>query len=70
MNDKNIKERIDTDPDFINIKRFEYSLDKLLDRYPDGVPNRIICQALQLSEQEVEDLYQSVILKLRARLAS
>jgi hypothetical protein len=58
-------DRINTDEDFINIKRFDYSLESLLERYPDGVPDRIIAQALNVSEGEVSGLYKSVVVRLR-----
>lgn len=62
--------RVETDPDFVAIKRFDYSLKKLMakyppEKYPEGVPTKIIAQALMMTEDEVEELYQSIILKLR-----
>lgn len=59
---------IENDPDYIAIKRFDYSLKKLLERYSDGAPTRVICQALQMDENEVEILYQSILQKLRSKL--
>ena len=66
--EEEIKKKILEDRDFINIKRFDYSLNKLLDRYEDGVPGRVIAQALLISEEEVESLYEQVLVKLRKRL--
>lgn len=60
-----IRTRIQTEPDFINLKRFEYSLEKVLERYPEGAPPRLIAQALLMTEEEVEELYQRTVLKLR-----
>jgi hypothetical protein len=65
-----VKELIDNDPNYIAIKRFDFSLKNLLERYPEGVPTRIICQALQMTEEEVEALYQSVLEKLKTKIAS
>ena len=59
------KTKIAEDPDFINLKRFDYSLAKLLERYPEGVPVRLIAGALLITEAEVEKLYQQVVVKLR-----
>lgn len=64
---------VETDPDFVAIKRFDYSLKKLMakyppDKHPDGVPTKIVAQALMITEDEVEELYESVILKLRQAL--
>mgnify|MGYP000935186440 CR=1 FL=1 len=61
-------ERIDADPDFIDMKRFGYSLQALLARYPDGVPDKYIAQALSVTEEEVEMLYQQTVAKLRERM--
>jgi DNA-binding NarL/FixJ family response regulator len=53
------------DPDFINLKRFDYSIEKLLERYPEGAPNKLIAQGLMLSEDEVDTIFNNIILKLR-----
>ncbi len=68
MNSEEIKYMIETDADFINIKRFEFSLKKLLERYPDGVPTRIICTALQMDEPAVIQLENEVLAKLKTKL--
>ncbi len=61
--------RINEDPDFVLLKRFDYSIVKLLARYPDGVPNdKIIAQALLITEEDVENLYGTIVEKLRAKL--
>lgn len=62
MSDQN---KIMEDPDYIDIKRFDFSLKKLLERYPDGCPNRIIAKALDISEEEVEAKYEEIVQKLR-----
>lgn len=59
------KARIKDDPDYIGLKRFNYSLAELLERYPDGCPNKVIAHALMISEEEVEALYNEAIKKLR-----
>jgi hypothetical protein len=64
-----IRKRIDSEPDYIPIKRFDYSLTKLLEKYPDGnVPDRLIAQALLISEEEIEETYQKIVIKLRHAL--
>lgn len=68
MTKENVKMKILEDPNYIALKRFDYSLSKLIDRYPNGVPNKVIGQALQLSEEEVEKLYQELLTKLREKL--
>lgn len=63
-----IKDLIDLDPDFIAIKRFDFSLKKALERYPDGAPDKVIAQALNMSEEELKVLYESVLEKLRKKM--
>ncbi len=62
--DENKKKILD-DPDFINIRRFDYSLERLLDRYPDGASDRLIASALMMTEDEVSEFYEEVVEKLR-----
>lgn len=62
---KNTQQRIDEDEDFIAIKKFRYSLNRLLAKYPDGAPPKIVAQALMMTEEEAEELFQSAIVKLR-----
>lgn len=59
------KRRLETEPDFIYNKRFEFSLDKCLDRYPDGAPIKVIAQSLLMTEEDVEEVTERVIVKLR-----
>lgn len=66
--DQITQERLETDPDFILIRRFDYSLKKLVERYPDGAPDRIIAQALGIEEHEVQEIYRGIVLKLKSIL--
>lgn len=60
--------KLNHDPSFINLKRFNYSLEKLLERYPTGVPDRIIALALNITEEEVEIIYQDIIKQLQEKI--
>jgi len=66
--DSEVKQKLYMDSDFIAIKRFDYSLKKLLQKYPEGVPPKIIAQALDLSEPELESLTTATLAKLRTLL--
>jgi hypothetical protein len=59
-------EQLHTDPDYILIKRFKNSLAKVVERYPDGAPDRIIGQALGMSDLQVQETYARVIDRLRS----
>lgn len=65
MNSTEMKRLVETDGDFIALKRFDFSLEKLIERYPDGCPERVIANALMIPEHEVEELYQKAVTKLR-----
>lgn len=56
------------DEDFIDYPKFKNSLKKLIDKYPDGVENETIAKVLNMTEEEVEETYQSAIKKLQAKL--
>ena len=66
MTTDEVLRRIQEDPDFVYLKRFDYSLDKVVQRYPDGAPTRVIAQALMLTEEDVEDMYPQIVAKLQA----
>lgn len=63
-----IQELIRKDKDFIYSKRFDFSIDKLLERYPDGAPAKVIAQVLLITEEEVESLTQGAIESLRKKM--
>ena len=66
MDYKTIKNKIETLPDFIYSKRFDNSIEKFLERYPNGdAPTRVIAQCLLISEEEVNEIYNNVISKLK-----
>ena len=56
---------VKSEPDFVYLKRFNYSIEELLERYPEGAPNRLIAQGLLLSVEEVETIYENILAKLR-----
>jgi hypothetical protein len=49
------------DPDFITLKRFDFSVKKLQERYPEGCPDHISAQALGLTPEEFQKKYQEII---------
>lgn len=58
-------QQIHQDPDYVALKRFDYSLAKTLERYPEGCPPHILANALALTEAEVEAEYQRIVAKLK-----
>ena len=59
------KALISNDPDFVHLKRFDFSLAKLVERHPGGVPDRMIAAALMVTEDDVRDMYEDIVQKLR-----
>jgi hypothetical protein len=68
MTSDEIQLKIKNDPDFIYSKRFEYSLQKLLERYPDGAPTKVIAQVLCVTEEEIEEITQRAIIEIRTKM--
>jgi hypothetical protein len=60
--------RIDDDADFIISTRYKNSLVKILERFPDGVPDKIGAGVLQMTVEDYLKEYNCGILKLRASM--
>lgn len=61
MTEEEIKKRIATDPDFVFFPRFDNSLKKLKERYPQEAPDKIIAVALMIPEEEVEAMWEKIV---------
>lgn len=59
---------IEFDPEYVYLRRYDFSVTKLLERYPDGVPDHIIAQALLCTEDDVQRIYEGAVEKLRKHL--
>lgn len=58
--------RIHEEADYIYLKRYQFSLAELLERYPDVTPDKVIAQALCIKEENIEAEYELVVAKLRS----
>ncbi len=63
-----LKLRIDTEDDFVSMAAADNSLQKAIDKYPDGAPAKVVARCLQLTEAEVETLFQDALRQIRAAL--
>ena len=63
-----IKKKIVEDGDFIYCPRLGNSLDKLIERHPEGIDDERIQKVLLLSEDELKEIYESALNKLRKAL--
>lgn len=59
------KKRVLTDPNFVALQSCDFSLEKLVEKYPEGAPDKVIAAALMIEEREVEELYQAAVEKLQ-----
>ncbi len=67
LTQEEIRRRLDTDPDFVNLPKFDYSLRKVLERY-DEVPEHLIARGLCMTVEEVQATTQRVLVSFRERL--
>jgi hypothetical protein len=65
MTSDEIRQRLRREPDFIALPRFNYSLASLVERYPDGVPEKLVAEALDMTEEDAQILFESAVKKLR-----
>ncbi len=66
MTSEEINLKIETEEDFINYPRFNNSLKALMAKYPNGVKNNdIIAKALNSTPDEVEEIFQGAVKKLK-----
>ncbi len=65
MDERQRRYLLQHDPDYILLKRFDYSLTLALKRYPDGLRDDLVAQALGISETALAKRYQEVVVKLQ-----
>jgi len=65
---EDFKKKLQDDPDFISNRRYDYSLNKLMARFPDGVPASVAARSLMMTEEDLKALEGQVISKLRRQL--
>ena len=63
--DMTTEERIRLDPNFVVSSKHDNSLKKVLKDFPDGAPENLIAKFLDTTEEEVEEIYQTAINKLK-----
>ena len=61
--------RINNDPEFVYLKRMDYSLTRAIERFPEGAPDRTVASALMITVEDVNRIYHDIVMRLRAKLA-
>jgi hypothetical protein len=64
----NLKKKILNDEDFIYCPRLANSLERLMEKHPNGLGDERICKILLMSQEELDETFESAILKLRESL--
>ena len=65
---EDIQELINNDDDFIHCPRLGNSLEKLIEKNPDGVKDDRIAKVLLMDEEEVKSIFAKALVKLRAAI--
>ena|GEM_PF-2632473 len=65
MKDEEIRKKIENDPDYIYNPKMGNSLKKMVDRYPDGIEDEKIAKVLCMDIEEMNNIYESILVKLR-----
>lgn len=65
MKDEEIRNKIQKDPDYIYNPKMGNSLKKMVDRYPDGIEDEKIAKVLCMDLEEVNEIYENILVKLR-----
>jgi hypothetical protein len=66
MNNDDNKRRILEEDEFVFSKRHNYSMTELENRYPEGCPDNVIASVLLMTEEEVVEAYQQLVLRYRS----
>lgn len=61
--------RINEDPDFICVKRYGYSLKELLEKFPEGTPDKLIARALLIPEEQFGEVWEDLLNRLRSKIS-
>lgn len=65
-----LEKAVETQPDFIMIRRFGFSLRKALEKYPDGLPDTLIAQALGKPTAWVVGRYNAIVERIRNKIGA
>lgn len=60
--------RLDKDQDYIESIKYDNSLRNLLVLNPNGVPDKVISKVLKLRQEEIDEIYNCAMIKLRKAL--
>jgi hypothetical protein len=67
MKTKN-NDRIENEVDFIDAPAYNNSLKTLMEAYPDGVPDTVICKVMHMTTETLDMTYKKAIKKLKTAM--
>lgn len=59
---------LESDPDYVVSRRFDNSLTKVMERYQDGAPDRLVAAILLMTEDDVRTRLAEIFAIIRADL--
>jgi hypothetical protein len=68
MDKNDIQKKIKQEEDYIRCPKFSNSLNKFLAKFSDGVEDSTIARLLMISEEEVQEIYNEAVAKLREEM--
>lgn len=60
--------RIENEKDFVLSKKHSNSLKRLVDSYPNGVPDNVICRVLQITPEDLQSKYKIALDILKTKI--
>ena len=61
-------EKISSEDDYIYSKKFNNSLNDILQKYPDGVPNNLIAKVLKIKASQIDSMLNRIFTKLKEQM--
>ena len=68
MDKSEIIKRIQADEDYIRCPKCHNSLVRFMTKNPEGVEDKVIARVLMISEEEVKDIYDKAVSRLRSQM--
>lgn len=59
------EDRIENEVDFVDAPLYNNSMKALLEEYPDGVPDTVICKVMHITPEKLDTIYKRALKKLK-----
>lgn len=69
LTQEEIQKKLENDKDFIYSAKYNYSINQIIEKHPEGCTDKLIAKVLKLeSPEQVEVIYQGIVKKLRKKM--